>query len=176
LTKVFGSFWRVYEEATGREPPARVLQESEPMLASILDQLPVAVGVMNAKGRWVLSNQLMKRFIPQTVPSRDPARIGRWQSFDPDGKPIPPHMWPSPRALRGETVIPGMDFLYCEQVWTRVSCAPLQMVRGSVDYAMMVIEEIDEMESAGLQGLTNPVWAGGSLRAGMRADDWWSAG
>ena len=84
------------------------------LLASVLDNLPLGVGVYDHYGRLIHFNERMRDYTGLArLPSREPTSSShRWRSYDPDGRPIPPERYPGARALRGERVTPGMDFLY----------------------------------------------------------------
>jgi hypothetical protein len=81
---------------------ASALQRSERRLKAILEQLPVAVGVMDMHGAWTHSNPLMDLYVSRGIPSTQPDRIPRWRAWDEGGALIPPENWPGKRALREE--------------------------------------------------------------------------
>ena len=127
------------------------LRKSEERLAAILEQLPVAVGVIGTDGRITLANALWRAYVPQQITSRDPERIKRWRAFTDDGKPIPPPDWPGEQALRGRSV-PAMDFLHTaddgRSIWVRVSAAPFRDDDGNTIGAICTIEDIDARKCA----------------------------
>jgi PAS domain S-box-containing protein len=138
-------------DITERKRVETRLQASETRLAALLEQLPVAVGLTDAEGQWVLANALMGRFVDHVIPSRDPSQISRWRSWDANGQLMPPAQWPGAAALRGERV-PGMDFLFTtesgEELWTRVSAEPFHNAAGEVVGAICVIEDVDARKRA----------------------------
>ncbi|HEX4177641.1 MAG TPA: HWE histidine kinase domain-containing protein, partial [Rhizomicrobium sp.] len=152
LADLFSSLLRSYADVTLLGAGEGVAGESGALFSAILDQIPVALGIMDSHGHWVCCNRRMQMLVPHAVPSRDPERVTRWKTFDSDGELIPPHLWPGARALRGETVSPGMEFLFVAddggEVWTRVSAAPLHMLEGPTAYAIVVVEEIDDFKRA----------------------------
>jgi PAS domain S-box-containing protein len=125
----------------------RAVRESETRLKSILEQLPVAVGVMDATGRWTLTNQSMEGLVPEGIASMTPEGAGRWRAWDEHGIPLGPEEWPGKRGLRGERVIPGMEMLYTGQdgreTWMRVSTAPLRNEAGEIVGVTSVVQDID---------------------------------
>lgn len=133
------------------EERARLLA-SEERLAAILDQLPVGVSVMDVEGRVTLSNAIMRRFVPERLPSLDPDRRGRWRAWGPDGAPLPPDEWPGRRAMRGESVVPGVEFLFADddgrEVWTNVATTPLRDAGGAVVGAVVVVQDDDQRKRA----------------------------
>ena len=138
--------------AAEAEDLARQARDSEARRSAILDQLPVAVGLIDRDGRWIVNNSKMRSFAPGAVPSRDPQRMERWQTVDADGKPVDASQWPSSRALRGETVAPGTEFIFTgddgTQVWTRVAAAPFTNTAGAMEGAVIVVEDIDQLKRA----------------------------
>jgi PAS domain S-box-containing protein len=127
------------------------LAASEALLSALLSQLPVGVGLTDVNGRWVLKNDMMNRFLKDSIPSHDPHGRPRWQAWDDQGCPIDPSRWPGARALQGETV-PGMDFLYTnerdEQSWVRNKSAPFYDATGKIAGAIYVVENIDARKRA----------------------------
>jgi signal transduction histidine kinase/DNA-binding response OmpR family regulator len=140
------------ETARIRRNALKAAEASEARLAAVLQQLPVGVGVTDQDGRMVISNAGMRRYIPEVIPSRDPERIRRWQSWAPDGSPLEPDQWPSARALRGETVVPGIEMRFVDddgrETWTLVSTAPMRDAAGAVAGAIAVVQDIDERKKA----------------------------
>ena len=122
------------------------LQQSEARLASILEQLPVGVGLVDRDGRWVVSNSVMREFVPARIPSRDPQRVDRWHAFTSEGQPLDPSQWPAARALRGELVVPGVEFEYegddGRRCWTRVAAAPFRDTAAAPAGAIVVMQDI----------------------------------
>jgi PAS domain S-box-containing protein len=127
------------------------LKVSEATLSALLSQLPVGVGLTDEKGRWVLKNDMMDRYVGDSIPSHDPHARPRWQTWDDQGNPIAPSHWPGARALQGETVL-GMDFLYTndreEEGWVRNNSAPFYDAAGKVLGAIYVVQDIDARKRA----------------------------
>jgi PAS domain S-box-containing protein len=135
-----------------RREAQAALRESEARLSAVLQQLPVGLGVTDRNGRLTMSNAIMRAFAPENIPSRDPRQMSRWRAFDEAGNPIPPDEWPSARALRGQTISPGMEMIYTAddggEIWTRVSSAPLRDEAGEIIGAIAVVEDVDERKRA----------------------------
>jgi PAS domain-containing protein len=136
-------------ELLGNEPPPADRRESEARLASLLDQMPFGFGLTDHTGVWALANLPMRRYAPEKIPSRDPQAIHRWQTFDAEGRPLDPSDWPSARALRGETVIPGVEFIHTtddgQQIVTRMAAAPVRFADGHVAGAVCVVQELESL-------------------------------
>ena len=141
-----------YAQAALRESEA-ALRESERLRAAMLDVLPLGLGLTDLDGNVLLSNREWQRFVPnRRVPSRDPDRGSRWRSWDGDGRLVEPSDYPTARALRGETVVPPMEFLYthddgCE-LWTSVGSVPLRDADDRVIGAVSVIQDVDAAKRA----------------------------
>lgn len=140
-------------ETAGGNPAERALREHEMLLASVLESLPLGVGVYDRGGDLVQSNRRMRDYAGLSrLPSRAPASAARWRGYDADHRPIAPEHYPGARALRGETVIPGIDFLYSAgdvaERWLRVSAAPFRRDGSQADYAIVVVQDVDDLKRA----------------------------
>jgi len=116
----------------------QALRESEKSLAAVFEALPVGVGVIDSTGTLILANQQMRRYLPTNIiPALDDQRAWRWSARHPDGKPVERTEYPLIRALRGESVLPGLEMLYTENevsaIWTRVAAVPLRDSEGQVN-------------------------------------------
>jgi len=135
-----------------RRNAAKAAEASEARLAAVLQQLPVGVGVTDQNGRMVICNSGMRRYLPELIPSRDPERIQRWRGWASDGAPLEPNQWPGARALRGETVVPGIEMSFVDndgrETWTLVSTTPMRDATGAVIGAIAVVQDIEERKKA----------------------------
>ncbi|WP_052954628.1 PAS domain S-box protein [Microvirga vignae] len=134
-------------ETTKRVQAEAALRESENKLAAILEQLPVGVGLVDPEGNIVLSNQILKEYALDKIPSRDPVQGERWRAYTPEGQRLSRSDYPSARALRGETVVPGVDFLVTlpdgQEIWTRVSAAPFRNTAQEGLGAVFVVQVVE---------------------------------
>lgn len=129
------------------------LLERQSMLAWVFEVLPVGLGIVDPHGTLLFANHKMQRYLPiNVIPSSDAERHWRWRGRHPDGKAVERTDFPMARALRGESVVPGLDMLYTsddgEEVWTRVSSVPLRDNDGSVTGAFCVVADIDALKRA----------------------------
>ncbi|UAY52724.1 GAF domain-containing protein [Ferruginibacter albus] len=125
------------------------LHKSEARLYNIFQSLNAGIAVIDIMGNISLSNKEMRRFMPNgIIPSRDKETIKRWKAFRADGRPIEPKDFPSNRAIRGETVLPGIEMLYIQEdgceIWTRVASIPIKDNRGFVTEVISVVTDISE--------------------------------
>ncbi|WP_114395528.1 sensor histidine kinase [Oleisolibacter albus] len=127
-------------------------EEREHLLTTVIDSLPVGVAVIGKDGRLIRTNTAMHRYISDNIPSTDPRVAPRWQAMDADGSRLEATDFPGARALRGEHVVPGIDFRFQrsadEEVWTRVMAVPLHSRNGQITGAISAIIDIDAEKRA----------------------------
>lgn len=136
-----------------REREARKRRESERRLALAFKVLPVGVCIVDAEGRLQLSNDQMRAYLPSgKVPSTDAENLHRWRGWHADGSAIGPEDFAIARALRGETVVPGLEFQFTHDDgrarWTRVAAAPLRDADGEVTGVFAIAVDIDDLKRA----------------------------
>ncbi|MBV9076325.1 MAG: PAS domain S-box protein [Methylobacteriaceae bacterium] len=123
------------------------------LLAKVLESLPLGVAVYDRHGDVIHSNQQMRDYVGLArLPSREAAIQGRWRGYDAANELIPPDRYPGARALRGETVMPGIDFLYAgrdaSERWMRVSAAPFRRRGQDAIDAIVVVQDVDDLKRA----------------------------
>ena len=88
----------------------------------------------------------------KVIPSADSAGASRWKVVDGAGHAVPRDRWPAARALRGEVVSPGIECEYTsstgERTWYSVAAAPVRSDVGTVDNAVVVVQDIDRLKRA----------------------------
>lgn len=136
--------WAAVERGRAEE----ALRGSEARLAAAFESVPAGLAVVDLNGRAVIANAEFRRFLPTgVIPSRDPDRGNRWQGWSDDGRLLDPQDWPSARALRGESVIPGQEMQFTDddgrKIWTNVATAPTFDEAGKVTGVVSVISDID---------------------------------
>ncbi|AKB40117.1 PAS domain S-box protein [Methanosarcina mazei] len=135
-----------------RKKAEEALRESEALLFAFLEQLPVGTGLFDPQGRRLISNSLLSDLVSGSIPSRDSENSWRWRTWGADGHLIPQSEWPGARALKGENVTPGLDFLYTFdgglEIWTRVSSVPFRNKSGEIKGIITVIQDIDKQKQA----------------------------
>jgi PAS domain S-box-containing protein len=145
-------FFGVALEITERMRTEERLRDSEARLAAILQQLPMGVGLADRTGRFLLRGGLLSNLWDEVMPSQDPAQGERWRSYDADGQPLPVTDYPGARALRGETVLPGTDFIHTaddgHETWIRVSAAPFRSAAGDVVGAVAIMQDVSAAKRA----------------------------
>ena len=144
---------RARNVALEQEVAARA--EAGNRFSTLIEHLPVGACLLDADGRVLLSSPLFRKLLPdQPMPSRmTKAEDGdRWRAFDANGERLPPSRYPGARALRGEVVSPGIEFLHREadgsERWIAVSSVPLTDGAGQVTGAIAILEDIDHRKRA----------------------------
>jgi PAS domain S-box-containing protein len=140
-----------YEAEQARDRLISALETERARLADIIEALPVGVGIVDAQGRVVLGNAVLKRFVGPVITSMDPDAPDTWIGRDPDGTRVRAADLPGARALRGQTVLPGQELLYRAPdgtgtgagTWLRVGARPLLQEEGKVREALIVVLDID---------------------------------
>ena len=128
------------------------MQHSEARLTALLEQLPVGIGLTDREGRFLVSNSVLNSFIGEKIPAFDKVNSTRWRGWDADGRPLDRSEWPGARALRGESVTPGNEFLYTaddgKQIWTRILSVPFRDQADEIAGVIVVVQNIDEQRRA----------------------------
>ncbi len=142
-----------HTDVTEYRRSTEALRVSEARLAAAFQSVPAGVAVIDTSGRAILSNAEFRRFLPNgIVPSRDAPSSARWRAWDGHGRLLEPHEWPSARALRGETAVPGQEMLFIDEsgreIWTTVATAPTRDSDGNVTGFVSVIGDIDVAKRA----------------------------
>lgn len=155
--------WRTGEIALVRETAERTwaaveraraesaLREGERRLSVLFETLPVGVGLVSPTGVIVMANQQFRRYTPTgIVPSRDSSVHHRWRGYLPDGRLLEAADYPIARLLRGEPVVPGVEYLYRrddgDEVWVQVAVLPICDQAGQVAEFLAVVTDIDALK------------------------------
>ena len=115
-------------------------------LASILDQMPVGIGIFDQGGQLFHCNRHFEAAAGGPIPSIDAMNDPHWRALTEDGLVIDKRDYPGLRALNGQVATPGIDFIRRQadgsEHWVAVSAVPLtQKEAGSVVGAVVVVEE-----------------------------------
>jgi PAS domain S-box-containing protein len=139
---------RVQDDISDWGHSGQTARANEARLTAILDQVPGAVGLFSIEGKSLLRRGPLGHLWDAMIPSRDPVSSRRWRSFDEAGRLLPTSDYPGERALKGETVVPGIDFLHAAddggETWYRVSAAPFRDETGEIAGAVMILQNVDQ--------------------------------
>lgn len=133
-----------------RRAAEKAQRESEQRLALAFSALPLGLAIVDPDGNTIMLNEVMRRFMPTgLVPLRDAARAV-WRGWDAAGSPVTPEDFPGARALRGESVMCGMQMLYTDdegrETWTEVRSAPLRDGEGNITGALLAVVDVDRLK------------------------------
>lgn len=135
-------------DISDRKQAERALHETQDLLSTVFEALPVGIAVIGQDGKLVLSNQEMHQYLPTGIlPSLDEARHQRWHAVDADGLPLAREQFAGARALRGERVVPGIEAMYTRDdgtdIWTQVAAVPLKDPEGESRGQVTIVTNID---------------------------------
>ena len=142
----------------------RVADDSQKRLFETLNAIPVALVETDLQGKFVFAN----RAAHQLLGRKDAELIGlrfhsaTWGITFPDGRPVPPDLLPSARALRGQTVR-GFQHLLANPASRRkmlvsVTAMPIENELGQVTGSTAAIVETEGLQTPE-QFLPEPVAA-----------------
>ena len=139
-------------DITERKERESALRENQEWLAAILDQVPGGIGLFDKDGNLILRGGSLGKLWSDVLPSLDATGANRWRGYHADGSPIAKRDYPGQRALRGEVVTPGLDFLHPDErgndCWFRVSASPFRDDTGEIAGAVAYIQDIDKEKRA----------------------------
>ncbi|KQW86558.1 ATP-binding protein [Brevundimonas sp. Root1279] len=129
----------------------RVAEDSQKRLFETLNAIPVALVETDKQGKFVFAN----RAAHQLLGRRDAELIGlrfhsaTWGITFPDGRPVPPDLLPSARALRGQTVR-GFQHLIANPAARRkmlvsVTAMPIENELGQITGSTAAIVETEAL-------------------------------
>ena len=135
-----------YEAEMARDRLIMALEAERGRLRDIIEALPVGVGIVNAAGRVVLGNAMMRRLAGPI--QRPMGRNAEWIAYNAAGDRLAPEDFPINRALaHNETMLPGVDFLFRDsdgrETWLRVGSLPLRHADDQVQEALGIFLDID---------------------------------
>jgi DNA-binding CsgD family transcriptional regulator/PAS domain-containing protein len=115
-------------------------------LAVALEHLPVAVGLFDQSGKFVIRSGALRALLGDVIAPRDPEAWRRWQVFDADGRELSPPEWPSARALCGQAMMGVTSIYRCdngEQRWLQGCAVPFSDGMG-FSGGVAFLQDIDE--------------------------------
>ncbi|MGQ3039441.1 MAG: ATP-binding protein [Brevundimonas sp.] len=131
----------------------RVAEDSQKRLFETLNAIPIALVETDKQGKFVFAN----RAAHQLLGRRDAELIGlrfhsaTWGITFPDGRPVPPDLLPSARALRGQTV-KGFQHLMANPSTRRkmtvaVTAMPIENELGQITGSTAAIVEVEGLQT-----------------------------
>jgi signal transduction histidine kinase/PAS domain-containing protein len=131
----------------------RVAEDSQKRLFETLNAIPVALVETDKQGKFVFAN----RAAHQLLGRRDAELIGlrfhsaTWGITFPDGRPVPPDLLPSARALRGQTV-KGFHHLLAnpatrKKMLVSVTAMPIENELGQITGSTAAIVETEGLQT-----------------------------
>ena len=131
----------------------RVADDSQKRLFETLNAIPVALVETDRQGKFVFAN----RAAHQLLGRKDAELIGlrfhsaTWGITFPDGRPVPPDLLPSARALRGQTV-KGFQHLLANPASRRkmlvsVTAMPIENELGQITGSTAAIVETEGLQT-----------------------------
>lgn len=133
-----------------RKTAEEAVRESQVRLSAILEQLPLGVGLLDSRGRWVARNPMLAELLGETIPSGGATPTDRWIAWTADGRKLETVEFPVTRALRGESGS-AVDYLHVTadaEAWMRISAAPFRGAAGEIQGAICVVQDIDAQKRA----------------------------
>ncbi|MGZ9113386.1 MAG: PAS domain-containing sensor histidine kinase [Brevundimonas sp.] len=131
----------------------RMAEDSQKRLSETLNAIPVAIVETDKQGKFVFAN----RAAHQLLGRKDAELIGlrfhsaTWGITFPDGRPVPPDLLPSARALRGQTV-KGFQHLLANPTSRRkmlvsVTAMPIENEQGQITGSTAAIVESESLQA-----------------------------
>jgi PAS domain S-box-containing protein len=140
----------------------QALRKSEARLQAIFNAVPVGILLADAPdGRLSMENPESQRILRSPhLPGCSVGNYAKWGAISTNGRHIETSEYPLARALRGE--ITKVDEALClrgdgTEVWVSLMGAPIFRPDGTLDGAVVVIQDIDEIKrERQLAGLAEP--------------------
>ena len=124
-------------------------REAASRLAAVIEHLPVGICLFDMDGQAILNNPVFRTFVPDFSPTHTVQSAWEdWCGYDVQGRLLTPENYPSARALRGELVTPGEEFLRRApdgtHTWVAISAVPLIDSAGEQAGIILVFDDIDQ--------------------------------
>jgi PAS domain S-box-containing protein len=121
------------------------LWESQARLCAMLNLMQGAIALFDLDGRLLMRGGPLAGLWGDRMPAWPPQAEHGWRGFDAGGEVLALVDYPELRALRGETVTPGLHFIHTDAVGlersVRVSAAPYRNEGGDIAGAIAMLED-----------------------------------
>lgn len=144
-----GTYGMMAIDITGLKKVQNRAEEQRARLQAILDNTPVAVGVIDTKGGIVLDNGVLKKiWCNEELTLTSVSDYSKCRAWWPEtGEPVKPEDWPAARALKGETSTSTFDIEKYDG--TRgaliISAAPIRDEAGNITGAVWTNQVISDL-------------------------------
>jgi PAS domain S-box-containing protein len=126
---------------------AQATKKSRNQLEAVLQQAPVAIGVLDASGNLTMANDLMRHYAPNVRPAQEQEQSGRWQAVDAQAQAVSPLDWVCATVLRGNQA-EDTNFFYTtkdgRELVVRAGATALQDETGNVVGAITTVVDVTD--------------------------------
>ena len=148
---------RLARASSERDQAKAAAETAERRLFEMLNAIPVALVETDTQGRFVFANKAAHQLLGR----RDAELIGlrfhsaTWGITYPDGRPIPPDLLPSARALRGQTV-KGFQHLLAnpanrKRMLVSVTAMPIENALGEIIGSTAAVVETESLTQPAIE-------------------------
>ena len=123
-------------------------------LVAVLDQTPLAIGIMDADGKFLYINGEFERMLgtrPQSSKAFD-SENGGYTGFHTDGSPVAADEWPTARALRRGEIVREEVFRLVPRnaptIEVTAYAAPVRDAEGQIVAGVLVFHDVTEQRKA----------------------------
>lgn len=141
-------------QALDRAQLVAALEEERSRLSAVLQQMPSALAIVDARGKTILSNKQNEVIFRTGGPGRVEGieAYAQFKGLRPNGQPMSPDEWPLARSLRTGEIIRGEVIQIIrgdgEHGFIRINSAPVRDESGKVVAGVVTYDDITEQRRA----------------------------